>query len=94
MLFEGYTEQDLPFECPECDTKLGWESVVGTGDYPLHGYRANLKPLGRQAMGFECPKCFAKSVMHTRNTMIKLWEDWKREQREKGGISVNQNASH
>ena len=79
MVFEGYAEQDIPYECPGCNIKLEWRDAVGVGLYPLGGYRSSLKPESKQSIGWECPLCFLKSAMHSTLTTIKGWEKWKRE---------------
>lgn len=73
----GFIEQDLPYQCPECQTELSMKNVIGFGDYPKGGYRASLKPNQIIGIGFECPKCFAKSCFHADETVYQLYLDIK-----------------
>lgn len=59
---EGFREQDIPYECPECSFYMDKEDIIGYGEYPNTGFRGMMK--SGTAIAFECPKCFAKSICH------------------------------
>ena len=78
MCFDGYEEQDKPCVCPECDLWMDASNIVGFGTYPETGFRGNMKKYSnRFAMGFECPKCFTKSICHSTECWIQLVKDYK-----------------
>ena len=60
MILDGYKIQYVPFVCPECNCWMTSKNIVGEGNYPLNTFKSN----GDKAIGFECPKCFTKSVCH------------------------------
>ena len=65
---DGFVEQDFGYQCPECNYDLLGkpEYIIGYGYYPKGGFRNKMKPNAHFAIGFECPKCFVKSVCHER----------------------------
>lgn len=74
MILDGYVEQHMPFICPECNTWMEVKHIIGFGNYPVGGYRNSLKPNMNEAVGFECPKCFTKSVCHSDSSMRNMYE--------------------
>lgn len=72
---EGFTEQPLPWQCPECREELDITHVIGFGLYPLGGWQAKMKPNHEVGCGFECPKCFAKSCFHSDKYVYQLYLD-------------------
>lgn len=34
IILSGFTEQDLPYQCPECNTEMFASNMIGFGDYP------------------------------------------------------------
>lgn len=75
--FNGFIEQDYPYQCPECNTELEMKDCLGAGEYPKGGYRGNMKPNWNMALGFECPKCFTKSCCHARECDVDVYNDYK-----------------
>ena len=71
----GFIEQDLPYQCPECNKELDVLDTIGFGEYPKGGYRSTMKPNCNIGQGFECPKCFAKSCFHADETSYNLYVD-------------------
>lgn len=78
IILSGFTEQDLPYQCPECSTEMFASNMIGFGDYPSGGYRSSLKPSHRLGVGFECPKCFLKSCFHADKYVYQLFIDIKK----------------
>jgi len=78
---DGMVEQDIPCDCPECDTEMRFNAargLIGWGNYPQGGFRSMRKPGTLYCLVFECPKCFTKSVCHNTLDIIKvLMEDRK-----------------
>jgi len=74
---EGFEEQSLPYQCPDCRTELEVKHIIGFGNYPKGGYRAMLKPNTVMGVGFECPKCFVKSCFHSDQFVYKMFLDIK-----------------
>ena len=66
IILDGFIEQDIPFQCPECNYDMlgATKYIIGYGDYPKGGFRSSMKPNQTKGLGFECPKCFTKSVCH------------------------------
>lgn len=75
MIFDGYSEQDRPFQCPECETEMTMEHCIGIGEYPKGGFRSSMKPNNTKAVGFECPSCFEKSCFHDNGSFEELYKD-------------------
>ena len=71
----GFIEQDLPYQCPECREELTVKNIIGFGEYPKGGYRANLKPNKNIGVGFECPKCFEKNCFHSDKYVYQMYTD-------------------
>jgi hypothetical protein len=63
MILDGFRTQEIPFVCPECDYWMDENNIIGYGNYPLNTFKGNLK-FETEAIGFECSKCFTKSVCH------------------------------
>ncbi len=73
---EGFTEQPLPWQCPNCSEEMDAKSIIGFGLYPLGGWQARMKPNCTKGVGFECPICFTKSCFHnTDESTYKLFLD-------------------
>jgi len=75
---DGFTEQEFPWQCPDCDHEMEAKDIIGFGSYPQGGYRSQLKPNCEIGVGFECPKCFTKSVFHGNESVYKLFLDSKK----------------
>ena len=71
-ILDGYEEQDIPYVCPECNYYMELKDAIIIGSYPKGGYRSIMKPNYDKGLGFECPKCFTKSVCHC--TDLLEWE--------------------
>jgi len=72
----GFTEQDFPYQCPECKEELKATDIIGFNKYPKGGYRQSMKPHpDNMGAGFECPKCFTKSVCHADESTYQMFED-------------------
>ena len=71
----GFTEQDLPFQCPSCSTELDVSHIIGFGEYPKGGFRSSMKPNTTTGCGCECPKCFDKSCFHANEAMYQMYID-------------------
>jgi hypothetical protein len=78
ILLDGFIEQDLPYQCPECNTELTIHNTIGFGTYPQRGFRSTMKPNQLFGQGFECPKCFIKSCCHSNEYMYQLYLDSQR----------------
>ena len=74
---EGFKEQDLPYQCPECFKELTMENTIGFGKYPSGGWRSSMKPNHILGQGFECPECFTKSCHHSDRHTYQLFIDRK-----------------
>ncbi len=64
---DGFEEQWISFQCPECNHDFfndGYKYHLGYGDYPQGGPRAAMKPGRLWGVGMECPECFTKSCYH------------------------------
>jgi hypothetical protein len=72
---DGFIEQEFPWECPDCSYEMNAKDIIGFGSYPIGGYRNSLKPNCDIGVGFECPKCFTKSVFHGNESVYKLFLD-------------------
>ena len=72
---DGFIEQDLPYQCPECNTELDVKNMIGFGDYPHGGFRSSMKPNHNTGVGFECPKCFTKSCFHADASTYQMYID-------------------
>ena len=70
-------EQNFPYQCPECESELKVKDMLGFGEYPKGGFRQSLKPNSNHGVGFECPKCFTKSVFHTDEYTYEMFVDFK-----------------
>jgi hypothetical protein len=75
ICLDGFEEQDLPYQCPDCNTELTPKNCVGFGEYPKGGWRSQLKPNQAIGQGFECPKCFTKSCFHADKYSYQLYLD-------------------
>lgn len=75
IMLDGFVEQDMPYQCPNCNVDLGPQSIIGFGDYPKGGYRASMKPNKTLGVGFECPECFEKSCFHGDEYVYKMYLD-------------------
>ena len=78
ILLDGFIEQDLPWQCPECGEEMLVNNVIGFGSYPKGGYRDTMKPNADLGVGFECPKCFCKSCFHGDKYVYQMFLDSKR----------------
>jgi len=72
MILDGYVEQDIPYSCPKCGHEFDIKDAIGSGSYPLGGWRATMKPQSTMALGYECPKCWTKSCCHANERTLKL----------------------
>ena len=72
---DGFTEQDMPYQCPVCNMELMVGDVIGFGDYPKGGWRGSMKPNWTIGQGFECPRCFTKSCFHADEYSYQLYLD-------------------
>jgi len=73
---DGFTEQGMPYQCPECNQELRISDMIGMGLYPKGGYRSALRPNRNIGAGFECPKCGVKSCFHADDFVYKMYLDW------------------
>lgn len=63
ILLDGYNSQDIPYQCPVCESSLSYNNIVGWGEYPRQSLRGAQKP-DAYGFGFICPRCFSKSCAH------------------------------
>ena len=77
---DGFAEQDFPWQCPEseCNTEMETKDIIGFGSYPQGGFRSKMKPNCTIGVGFECPKCFTKSVFHSSDSTYQVFLDSKK----------------
>jgi hypothetical protein len=75
IVLDGFVEQDLPYQCPICNTELTAKETIGFGNYPKGGWRASMKPNQTIGQGFECPKCFTKSCFHADKYSYQHYKD-------------------
>ena len=74
-VLSGFLEQDLPYQCPNCNKELELKDILGFGEYPKGGFRDKLKPNKSIGVGFECPECFVKSCFHADKYVYKMYKN-------------------